>query len=101
MHQPSADPGLSIYCRCQVHDASRPALDDALPGREGSGMSTEHKPLAIGGPEAVHDTLAQAIDNAGKTRARLLRVKRALLNAQATGGSALLARHVESALQGL
>ena len=57
--------------------------------------------LPIQGLEAVYDTLATAIDQAGADKADLFLVKLALLNANALGDAALFDQHVQAALQDL
>lgn len=57
--------------------------------------------LSIEGLEAVYDTLAQAIDQAGAEKTSLFLVKLALLNANALADAALFQHHVQSALQDL
>lgn len=64
-------------------------------------MTHAPRTLDITGLEAVYDRLAQAIDQAGETKASLFLVKLALLNAQALGDAEAFARHVETALQDL
>ena len=51
-----------------------------------------HAPLDIAGLETVYDLLATAIDRAGPDKTELFLVKLALLNAQALGDAAGLAR---------
>ena len=57
--------------------------------------------LPIAGLEAVYDSLAEAIDQAGEARAKLFLVKLALLNAQALGDAALVREHIAIALRDL
>jgi len=57
--------------------------------------------LTIGGLETVYDTLAQAIDQAGKGRSELFLVKLALLNAAALGDESVFLQNVRDALQDL
>ena len=57
--------------------------------------------LSLPGLEAVYDTLARAIDQAGDGKAELFLVKLALLNAQALGDDAVFQQHVQMALQDL
>jgi hypothetical protein len=64
-------------------------------------MADAKSTLGIAGLEAVYDTLAQAIDQAGEGRAELFLVKLALLNAQALGDPALFQQHLQAALQDL
>jgi hypothetical protein len=64
-------------------------------------MNTVPTGLPIAGLEAVYDTLAAAIDDAGRDKAELFLVKLALLNADALGDAELFARHVRAALQDL
>ncbi len=61
-----------------------------------------HTPaLTIPGLEAVYDSLAQAIDQAGESHARLFLVKLALLNANALGDAERFRQHIEVALRDL
>lgn len=62
---------------------------------------TDRIPLSIGGLEAVYDTLATAIDQAGTEKAQLFLVKLALLNANALGDETLFEQQVQTALQDL
>ncbi|MBY4595527.1 DUF2783 domain-containing protein [Ottowia caeni] len=62
---------------------------------------TDRIPLSIGGLEAVYDTLATAIDQAGTEKAQLFLVKLALLNANALGDETLFEQQVQAALQNL
>lgn len=62
---------------------------------------TDRIPLPIGGLEAVYDTLATAIDQAGTEKAQLFLVKLALLNANALGDETLFEQQVQAALQDL
>lgn len=67
-------------------------------------MSTapeKSKGLGIGALEAVYDTLAQAIDQAGPGKTELLLVKLALLQAQALGDEQVFQTQVEAALRDL
>lgn len=64
-------------------------------------MSPAPAGLTIAGLESVYDTLATAIDDAGRDKAELFLVKLALLNAEALGDAELFARHVRAALQDL
>ncbi|MDD0812052.1 DUF2783 domain-containing protein [Curvibacter sp. RS43] len=57
--------------------------------------------LGIGALEAVYDTLAQAIDQAGPGKTELLLVKLALLQAQALGDEQAFQAQVEAALRDL
>lgn len=57
--------------------------------------------LDIAGLEAVYDTLAQAIDQAGEQKAELFLVKLALLQAQAQGDASAFAQQVQTALRDL
>lgn len=57
--------------------------------------------LTVPDLETVYDTLAEAIDQVGETKAELFLVKLALLNAQALGKAELFQQHVETALQDL
>ena len=57
--------------------------------------------LSIDGLEAVYDSLATAIDEAGSDKANLFLVKLALLNANALGDAQLFQLHIASALQDL
>ncbi len=63
-------------------------------------MST-HKTLSIPGLEAVYDTLAAAIDQAGPDKSELFLVKLALLNADALGSAERFQQQVQAALQDL
>ena len=60
-----------------------------------------HPALTLPGLEAVYDTLAAAIDQAGEQKAELFLVKLALLNAQALGDPDRFAQQVQLALQDL
>jgi len=62
---------------------------------------TAQQTLTIPGLEAVYDTLASAIDQAGDGKAELFLVKLALLNANALGDPAQFQQHVQAALQDL
>ncbi|MBM3361510.1 MAG: DUF2783 domain-containing protein [Betaproteobacteria bacterium] len=53
------------------------------------------------GLEAVYDTLAQAIDQAGVEKAELFLVKLALLQAQAQGDAQAFVQQVQAALRDL
>ncbi len=57
--------------------------------------------LSLSSLEAVYDTLAAAIDQAGPDRAELFLVKLALLNAHALGDATLFQQLVTEALQDL
>jgi hypothetical protein len=57
--------------------------------------------LDIAGLEAVYDTLAQAIDQAGEQKSELFLVKLALLQAQAQGDASAFAQQVQTALRDL
>lgn len=57
--------------------------------------------LDIAGLEAVYDTLAQAIDQAGEQKAELFLVKLALLQAQAQGDASAFSQQVQTALRDL
>ena len=57
--------------------------------------------LSIDGLEAVYDSLATAIDEAGSDKANLFLVKLALLNANALGDAQLFQQQINSALQDL
>ena len=57
--------------------------------------------LTVPDLETVYDSLAEAIDQVGETKAELFLVKLALLNAQALGNAALFQQHVQTALQDL
>ena len=57
--------------------------------------------LGIPGLEAVYDSLATAIDQAGPDKAELFLVKLALLNAQALGDAQRFLQQVQAALQDL
>lgn len=57
--------------------------------------------LSIPGLEAVYDTLATAIDEAGADKAQLFLVKLALLNANALGSPEQFQQHVQVALKSL
>ena len=62
---------------------------------------TANKALTIDGLESVYDTLATAIDQAGRDKTELFLVKLALLNANALGDAELFQRQVQAALQDL
>lgn len=64
-------------------------------------MDTTTPTLSLTGLEAVYDTLAQAIDQAGPDKCELFLVKLALLNAQALGAEERFAQHVQAALADL
>ncbi|AJG20392.1 hypothetical protein [Cupriavidus basilensis] len=64
-------------------------------------MTAPHKTLSIPGLEAVYDTLATAIDQAGADKAQLFLVKLALLNANALGTPEQFEQHVRVALKNL
>jgi hypothetical protein len=64
-------------------------------------MTAPHKALSIPGLEAVYDTLATAIDQAGADKAQLFLVKLALLNANALGAPEQFRQHVQAALKNL
>lgn len=57
--------------------------------------------LDIAGLEAVYDTLAQAIDQAGEQKSELFLVKLAMLQAQAQGDASAFAQQVQTALRDL
>ena len=57
--------------------------------------------LTVPDLETVYDSLAEAIDQVGESKAELFLVKLALLNAQALGNAALFQQHVQTALQDL
>ena len=57
--------------------------------------------LSIPGLEAVYDTLASAIDQAGPDKVELFLVKLALLNADALGDAQRFEQQVQAALQDL
>ena len=57
--------------------------------------------LGIAGLEAVYDTLATAIDEAGEGRSELFLVKLALLQAQALGDADAFRQQVQAALKDL
>jgi hypothetical protein len=57
--------------------------------------------LSIDDLEAVYDTLANAIDQAGQEKASLFLVKLALLNANALASADVFQSHVQAALQDL
>ena len=57
--------------------------------------------LTVPDLETVYDSLAEAIDQVGETKAELFLVKLALLNAQALGHAELFQQHVQTALQDL
>ncbi|MDD2729485.1 DUF2783 domain-containing protein [Malikia sp.] len=54
--------------------------------------------LTIAGLETVYDTLATAIDQAGKDKTELFLVKLALLNAHALGDAELFQQQLKTAL---
>lgn len=64
-------------------------------------MTVPHNSLTIPGLEAVYDTLASAIDQAGADKADLFLVKLALLNANALQDPEVFSRHVQAALRDL
>ena len=64
-------------------------------------MTTANPSLGIAGLEAVYDTLATAIDQAGPDQAELFLVKLALLNAEALGDAQRFAQQVQAALRDL
>jgi len=57
--------------------------------------------LTVPDLETVYDSLAEAIDQVGETKAELFLVKLALLNAQALGSAELFEQLVKAALQDL
>jgi N-glycosylase/DNA lyase len=57
--------------------------------------------LSIDDLEAVYDTLANAIDQAGQEKTSLFLVKLALLNANALASADVFQSHVQAALQDL
>ena len=57
--------------------------------------------LSIDDLEAVYDTLANAIDQAGQEKTSLFLVKLALLNANALASADVFQSHVQTALQDL
>jgi hypothetical protein len=57
--------------------------------------------LTVPDLETVYDSLAEAIDQVGETKAELFLVKLALLNAQALGSAELFEQQVKAALQDL
>ena len=57
--------------------------------------------LTVPDLETVYDSLAEAIDQVGESKAELFLVKLALLNSQALGNAALFQQHVQTALQDL
>lgn len=64
-------------------------------------MTTPNNTLTIPGLEAVYDTLASAIDQAGEEKADLFLVKLALLNANALQDPEIFNSHVQAALRDL
>ncbi len=64
-------------------------------------MASSIPALTIPGLEAVYDTLASAIDQAGEEKATLFLVKLALLTANSLGDPDLFGQHVQAALKDL
>jgi hypothetical protein len=65
------------------------------------GVAMKPHALSIPGLEAVYDTLAGAIDQAGPDKTELFLVKLALLNADALGDAQRFEQLVQAALQDL